>query len=238
MTKTYEVMAATASPAPTTPVPSGRVCRACMAIRVTCRLIRMLRPAGRGDRTPGPRPGGRPSAPRSAGPAATGQERRVPHDAVDRPDPVTPADLLALVVGAPGVGDPDLVDAATRPAATLAVISGSMPNRFSSSSSAVEDLAPEHLVTGLHVGEVQVGEHVRDHGEEPVADRVPEVEDPVGPARRGTANRTRRRPGRRAAARGGRRTRRGRTRGRRPARSRRAGWPGRSRCGGRRPCPG
>ena len=41
------------------------------------------------------------------------------------------------------------------------------------------DLAAEHLVAGLHVGEVQVGEHVRDSGQQPVADGVPEVEHAV-----------------------------------------------------------
>ena len=51
---------------------------------------------------------------------------------------VAPADLLAFLVGAAVVADRDLVDAASRPAATLAVISGSKPKRSSSSVDALE----------------------------------------------------------------------------------------------------
>ncbi len=48
---------------------------------------------------------------------------------------------------------------------------------------ALHDFAPECLVAGLHVGEVQVGEHVRQHGEGAVADGVPEVEHSMRAAR-------------------------------------------------------
>ena len=51
--------------------------------------------------------------PEGAQPVAGGG---VADDAHERPHPVAPADLLALVVGAPGVGDADLVDAQTRAA--------------------------------------------------------------------------------------------------------------------------
>ena len=51
------------------------------------------------------------------------------------------------------------------------------------------------LVAGLHVGQVQVREDVRHEREQPVADRVPEVEDAVPVRRcRESASRTRRRP--------------------------------------------
>jgi hypothetical protein len=43
----------------------------------------------------------------------------------------------------------------------------------------LDDLAPEDLVARLHVGQVEVGHHVRQGGEQPVADRMPVVEDPV-----------------------------------------------------------
>ena len=46
--------------------------------------------------------------------------------------------------------------------ATLAVISGSKPKRSSSMRDPLQHLAAEDLVAGLHVGEVQVGEHVRE----------------------------------------------------------------------------
>ena len=68
---------------------------------------------------------------------------------------------------------------ATRRAATLAVISGSNPKRSSSIVMRLDDLAPEDLVAGLHVGEVEVGEHVRQQRQELVAERVPEVQHAV-----------------------------------------------------------
>ena len=48
---------------------------------------------------------------------------------------------------------------------------------------ALDDLAPEHLITGFHIRQVQVGEHVREQREESVAHTVPEIEYPVASAR-------------------------------------------------------
>jgi hypothetical protein len=119
-----------------------------------------------------------------SGDVSTGPSRRpaggVAHDAVHRSHAVPPADLLALGVGASVVGDPDLVD--PPPAG------GDLGRHLRFEAEAVlfdldrlDDLAAEGLVTGLHVGEVQVGEDVGDGGQELVADRVPVVEDSVGP---------------------------------------------------------
>jgi hypothetical protein len=47
---------------------------------------------------------------------------------------------------------------------------------------ALDDVRAEDLVAGLHVGEVQVRDHVRDERQELVRDVVPEVEDPPGRA--------------------------------------------------------
>ena len=43
----------------------------------------------------------------------------------------------------------------------------------------LDDLAPEDLVAGLHVGEVEVGEAVGQQGQQPVGDHVPEKQHPV-----------------------------------------------------------
>ena len=60
--------------------------------------------------------------------------------------------------------------------ATFAVSSGSMPKRSSSIVMRLDDLGAEGLVAGLHVGEVEVVEHVRHERQAPVHERVPEVE--------------------------------------------------------------
>ena len=44
---------------------------------------------------------------------------------------------------------------------------------------ALQDFASEGFEAGLHVGEVQVGEHIGEKREEAVADGMPEVEDAV-----------------------------------------------------------
>ncbi len=46
----------------------------------------------------------------------------------------------------------------------------------------LKDLPPENFVASLHVGEVQVGEHVAQRGERMVADRMPIIKDPMGAA--------------------------------------------------------
>ena len=42
------------------------------------------------------------------------------------------------------------------------------------------DLAGEDFVTDFHVGEVEVGEHVGEHGEDVVGHLVPEIHNAVG----------------------------------------------------------
>ena len=53
----------------------------------------------------------------------------------------------------------------------------------------IGDVADEHLVAGLHVRQVQVGERVGQERQQPVADRVPEIQDAM-PARRSQKSRT------------------------------------------------
>ena len=151
---------------------------------------------------------------------------------------VAPADLLALGVRATGVGDADLEDAAAQCRRPWPSAPGSTPKRSSSMLDLLEHLAAEDLVAGLHVGQVQVGEHVRQRGQQPVADAVPEVQDAVGVGASRSASRRPRRPGRRGSAASSRSSSAG-------SYSRSASWTTtngavarRSPCAAPRPCPG
>lgn len=99
-------------------------------------------------------------------------------DAVDGADAVSPADLFAFFVGAAVVGDGNLINGDFE--------FGDLGGDFGFEAEAVfldgdflQYLAAEHFVTGLHVGEVQVGEHVGHEGEKLVPHGVPEVEHAV-----------------------------------------------------------
>ena len=43
----------------------------------------------------------------------------------------------------------------------------------------MQKLASKYFVTGLHIGEIQVGKHVREQCEKPVAYHMPEVNHPM-----------------------------------------------------------
>jgi len=76
---------------------------------------------------------------------------------------MTPADLLALVVGAAVIGDAHLVD----PAAAAGELGGDLrlkAEALLTDADRLNDLGAEGLVAGLHVREVQVSEHVADQG--------------------------------------------------------------------------
>ena len=126
---------------------------------------------------PGPWRAVRSAGPRRP-PCAGVTRARELGDAPHRPHAVAPADLLALGVGAAVVADAHLVDPAAGP--------GHLGGDLGLEAEAVlldvdrlDHLAAEGLVAGLHVGQVQVGEHVRQHVQEAVADGVPEVEHAV-----------------------------------------------------------
>ncbi len=85
--------------------------------------------------------------------------------------------------------------------ASRAVISGSKPNRFGvGAAQRARDVAAHRLVAGLHVGEVEVRQHVAVRREAAVAHRVPEVQHAVRPAEEARAE-ARRRRARRGSAR-------------------------------------
>ena len=92
---------------------------------------------------------------------------------------VLPINFFAFGVGAAVVGDGDFVDAD----AATGDFGGDL--RFEAEAvfldgDALEDLASEGFIAGLHVREVEVGEHVGEKSKEAVADGMPEVKNAVG----------------------------------------------------------
>ena len=144
-------------------------------------------------------------------------EPRVTHDAVHGPRRVTPSDLLAVGVCAPGVRDTHLVD----PPSALGDLGGDLrfePEAILLDRDRLNDLATEELVARFHVGQVETGEHVGGEGQHPVAESSARSTTPGAGDRIGTGTRRRRRPCHRGSAAADRRTRRGRIRDRHLAR--------------------
>src|SRR5581483_11437298 len=86
-----------------------------------------------------------------------GWEQVEPEDVPDRRHPVAPADLLSLGVGPAGVGDRHLPDPGPRlrqPRRDL----GLETEPVAREHQRLHQRGPHHLVAGLHVGQVQVGE--------------------------------------------------------------------------------
>ncbi len=95
----------------------------------------------------------------------------------DRRDPIPPTDLLPFLVTAPVVGDGDLID----PPPSLGDPYGEFrldPKAFGLQFKTLKNFAPEDLVTGLHVSQVQVGKHIRKEGQQLVSHRMPKEKHP------------------------------------------------------------
>src|SRR5262245_66115752 len=93
--------------------------------------------------------------------SSSSAEEPVADDAGQGGEGVLEADLLALLVGAAGVADRHLVDAPGRPPpGHLGRHLRLEPEPVGAEPEPLEDLAAEELVAGIHVGQVQVGEHV------------------------------------------------------------------------------
>src|SRR6266545_788338 len=108
-------------------------------------------------------------------------EQPVAHDAVERLQRVFQADFLALFVRSARIAHRNLVNA-PRGAALLGDLRGDL--RLEAEAvrlelNALQHLAAENLVAGLHVRQVQVREHVRQRRQHLVGDVVPEVQDAV-----------------------------------------------------------
>ena len=115
--------------------------------------------------------------PRSASQAAlrlTAGGDAVLDDALHCGDTVTPVDFLAFGVGTSRVGDPYFPDSpASR--SNLCRHFGFYPEPVLFQVDALDDLATERLVAGLHIGEIEIGEHVREQREDPIAHGVPAI---------------------------------------------------------------
>ena len=99
-------------------------------------------------------------------------------DAANGADAVAPADFFAFGVGASMIRHSHFVDADSH----FSHFSRDLwleTEAVFFNLDFLNDLASENFVAGLHVGEIEVGEHVAERGQEGVSDRMPEVEDPV-----------------------------------------------------------
>ncbi len=76
------------------------------------------------------------------------------------------------------VGDGDFVDAGAG-AGDLGDDLGFDAKTVFLEGNGLDQLALENFVARLHVGEVEIGRHVRQEGEELVAERVPEIQHAV-----------------------------------------------------------
>src|SRR5438477_1783059 len=100
------------------------------------------------------------------------------HDGNDGTETIVPANLFPLLVRPSRVGDPYFIDTRSSPC------DFSHDFRLKRESilldgDGIEKIAPEHLITGFDIGEVQVGEHIGEQRYEPIPGHVPKVEDSV-----------------------------------------------------------
>ena len=95
--------------------------------------------------------------------------------------PIAPSNFLALSVGAASVRNADLEDLPVAACKLCGDLRFEAKTIFFDGDG-LNDLAPECLVTGLHIGEVEIGEHVRKQREQTIAERVPKVKHSVRPA--------------------------------------------------------
>src|SRR5215469_1249601 len=97
-------------------------------------------------------------------------------DAADCAEAVPPVDFLALCVGTATVGNGDFVNWDTK----LRDLGRDL--RFESKMILVECELLKHFAfecfgPALHIGEIQIREHVAEQGQELIADGMPKVED-------------------------------------------------------------
>src|SRR5579872_558257 len=93
-------------------------------------------------------------------------------DDAERADAIAPTDLLPFLIGTAVIADGNLVN----PQLSLGRLHrdlGLEAETVAADRNALEEVGAKHLVAGLHVGEVQVAEHVGDHGQPLVDHGVP-----------------------------------------------------------------
>ena len=86
--------------------------------------------------------------------------------------------IFSFGVGASVVGDGDFVDASAG-AGDLGDDLGFEAEALFLEGYGLDEFAFENFVAGLHVGEVEIGRHVRQESEELVAEGVPEIQHAV-----------------------------------------------------------
>ncbi len=94
-------------------------------------------------------------------------------DAVERGEAVSPRYLFAFAVVTTVIRDWEFVD----PASQLRYLRGNLgfkPKTVFFDGDLLEYIAPEHLVTRFHVGEVQVRQHIGKERQELITNRMPE----------------------------------------------------------------
>ena len=82
---------------------------------------------------------------------------------------ILPAYFLAFLVSAAVVGDAHFINADAFETSYFGSHLGFKAETLLLEKDALDNICPEQLVAGLHVGEVQVGEHVGQESEETVA---------------------------------------------------------------------
>lgn len=100
------------------------------------------------------------------------------NDAPERLKTILPADFFSFCVGTAGVTDRDLIDSVTPTSDSrchLRFKTKSLLHQFG--SDLVHDMATEYLVTGFHIGEIQIGKTVGKSCQKTIAQVVPEIED-------------------------------------------------------------
>ena len=88
-------------------------------------------------------------------------------------DTVSPVDVLTLGIGSAVVADRHLIDSC----APLGKAGGDLrleSESIAGQSKTLENISSHRLVTSLHVGEIEIVDHVRQQGENPVAQGMPE----------------------------------------------------------------
>ena len=88
---------------------------------------------------------------------------------MDGAEAVSPAYFLAFLIGATIVGDAHLINAYAFETGDFGGYFRLKTEAFLLEIDALNYVGTEKLVAGFHVGEVQVGEHVGQEGEEAVA---------------------------------------------------------------------
>src|SRR5687768_5277580 len=108
-------------------------------------------------------------------------EQVVPQDVSKGRDAVAPGDLLSFLIRSSRISDWYLEDSRIRPGEPCCDL-GLESESLRLERQRPGQLTPHRFIATLHVGEIEIAEHVAQRREHSVADRVPVVEHAVGSA--------------------------------------------------------